>query len=490
MKNKKSLFQAATQKYTTLQADIKDAKKTYFEGLAGPKDAMELNALYSGAKKDSNGSIQFSTIPPSKPGGSESSNKTESPTGGVGTSPTPTAQPGVNPATGASEPTQIADGLQVVTIDGQNYIIADNPENFKYGKLSDFKELQAAQDKFNKSIKESTTVVTTEEVLDAAVKNGPLDFLSVLSQGSNSEAFSSPMALPEDDGMSVGVQPAGDVLVGEDEENENESGEVAEASAEPMTNTSSEIMSPSDGNSSSTSASTGSADSASAFMPSSTEDNHGTQDEVTGVSNEYTTEKGKEGQGPAPTPNTDVSKAQTKGAGEAEETDSSALGPAQDITWDAGKGDKTIAKGAGEADNSGQVGETPGQIGESENETADGTSEMEANPSGKDSAFWLPNDDLLGLKDIVGTSAKKGGVPDAQTTIGKDAAGNLVKKPTTPAHSIPNMRQYVKTGAQLAGPHAPGQGLPQPVDISDLDGVMGMDTTNDRALNISMNFNF
>jgi hypothetical protein len=35
-------------------------------------------------------------------------------------------------------------------------------------------------------------------------------------------------------------------------------------------------------------------------------------------------------------------------------------------------------------------------------------------------------------------------------------------------------------------------GQRQPVNISDmgLDDVMGMDTANDRALNISMNFNF
>jgi hypothetical protein len=91
----------------------------------------------------------------------------------------------------------------------------------------------------------------------------------------------------------------------------------------------------------------------------------------------------------------------------------------------------------------------------------------------------------------VGSINKDVSGVNAQQTIGKDATGNLVKKPTMPAHSIPNMRQFVKTNGVPGAPSVLGMGQGgAPVDVSDLDGVMGMDTANDRALNISMNFNF
>lgn len=491
MKPKMSLFQAAAKKYTSFQTDVKEAKKSYMEAFTAPVDSTDANlqaAKYAGDKRqDDKDTIQFSTIPPSNPGGSENSNKTESSSGGINTpsAPTPTA-PG-----GTAEPNDLMKGLQVVTIGGKNYIVADKPDNYEFvnsQNLDKFKALQAAQDNFNKTIKENTTVITTEDVLDSTLKNGPLDFLSVLSQGSNSPSLSSPMTVPSvNDGTNVNnVKPVGDILVGEDEENEDAGLQVDEASAEPMTNTSSEISSPSDGMSSATSPSTGSDGSASSFMPTEEEEEVGneTQDNTTGVSSDYTTEK----QNKAPEGNIGIDKNASAGAGEAEEKNSKVLGPSTDPAGDVGAG-KQFTKGAGEIgpeDSEGKVGESEPHIGEAEIQPNDNQS-----PSGKDSAFWLPSDDLLGLKDIIGTSAKHAGVPDAQQTIGKDAAGNLVKKPTTPMHSVPNMRQYVKTGAQL-NQGGPGNtnSLPQPVDISDLDGVMGMDSQNDRALNISMNFNF
>lgn len=500
MKKSKSLFQVAAEKYTDISSELKTNKKAFLEATVA-----DLNKLYTkskvGAIKDGVPTPDFSSMEKINIGGSESSNKTESPTGGVKADVQPN-NPNISPSggkPGTAEPAELAKGLQLVNINGVNYIIADNPEDYKFGKASDFKEYQAATQKFTKSLGEAATIYTVEDIMSA---------LSVLGGGSNSEAFTSPMALPEDDGLSINVGPVGDTLVkeddgdgglsidtdndmneGEGDDNTDDANEITEAPLEAgstsgTTGVSSELMSPTSGPTTpKTSPSTGSAGSASSFTTEK-------QDDLTGVDDSYVTEKDKESKEKAPEDNIGIPKAQTKGAGEAPEETSDALGPAlndgdgsDESVWSAGSGSgKPMAKGAGESseDGTGQVGEVQPQIGE-----ADG------NPSGKESAFWLPNDDLLGLKDIVGDVTKGANGVNAQQTIAKDANGNLVKKPTTPTHSIPNMRQYVKTNGVPGAPSVLGMGQGgAPVDISDLDGVMGMDTANDRALNISMNFNF
>ncbi len=111
--------------------------------------------------------------------------------------------------------------------------------------------------------------------------------------------------------------------------------------------------------------------------------------------------------------------------------------------------------------------------------------------SGKESSFWVPDDDLLGLSDIVKTVSAANGVPDAQTNIVKTSDGTLVKKPTTPAY---NIKQYVKTTnppiSRQFGNIGSGSATTSNLDISDLDKVLGMDSESDRALNISLSLKF
>lgn len=491
----KSLFQVAAEKYTNISTELKTNKKAFLEATVA-----DLNKLYT---KNKVGDIKsgvpepnFESFPKINVGGDESSNKTESPTGGVESSNS-TSNTTDNSGSSAS-PADLAKGLQLVTVNGVNYIITDNPENFKFGKASDFKEYQAAADKFQKSM-----AYTTEDIMTA---------LSVLGGGSNSEVLNTSIDGLGDE-LATKVSPAGDTLSSKNEDegdgslstdaessiaeeegddNSDDANEMQEAVPEPSgtmgtTSVSSELMSPTGKSLDKTSPSTGSPDSASSFTTEK-------QDGLTGVDDSYVTETDKEIKEKAPEGNIGIKKATTKGSGEAPEKDGGALGPVNDqedggageSVWSAGTNSgKPMAKGAGASteDGTGQVGEVQPQVGEGE-----------VNPSSKDSAFWLPNDDMLGLKDIVGSVSKGIGVPDAQQTIGKDANGNLVKKPTTPVHSmptIPNMRQFVKTNGVPGAPSVMGMGQGgAPVDVSDLDGVMGMDSQNDRALNISMNFNF
>jgi hypothetical protein len=509
MKKSKSLFQVAAEKYTNISSELKTNKKAFLEATVA-----DLNKLYTKNKvgdiKDGVPEPNFDSMPKLNIGGSESSNKTESPTGGVAntTQTNPNASPVGNP--GSSDPAELAKGLQLVNINGVNYIIADNPEDYKFGKASDFKEYQAATDKFTKSIGEAATTYTVEDIMSA---------LSVLS--GNTEVLANHGTDILGDDLATKVSPVGDMLVKEDDgdgglsvsaedeaakssmseeegdDNTDDANEVEEGIPEMSgttgtTSASSELMSPTDGTSDKTSPSTGQPGSASSFTTEK-------QDGLTGVDDSYVTEtgKGKETEEKAPEGNIGISQDTSKGAGEAPEENSGALGPVADqqdggageSVWSAGTNSgKPMAKGAGASmeDGTGQVGEQQPQVGEASDEMG-----PDGNSTGKDSAFWLPNDDLLGLKDIVGSVAKDNGVPNTQENIVKDpATGALVKKPTTPVHSIPNMRQFVKTNPPPGTVTNMGQG--QPVNISDmgLDDVMGMDTANDRALNISMNFNF
>jgi hypothetical protein len=279
--------------------------------------------------------------------------------------------------------------------------------------------------------------------------------LSVLSKG---EVMSDPSLHEEDDMGTTDVSPAGDTLVdeGEMENNDGGKGEVDESgTAQPEINTSSELMSPTDGDSTKSSANTDAPMSASSNAPTEKKDN------LTGVDDSYVTETDKETK-------------ETKS-----DEGNTTKNPEENNNIP-----KEMSKGSGESEQSGHVGESEPQIGEGEDSSA--------SPSGKDTAFWVPGDDLLGLKDIVSTVGKNSGGVDAQENIVKDpSTGALVKKPTTPNHAIPNMRQYVRTNGVPGAPTVNGIGGPtQPVDISDLDGLMGMDTKNDKALNISLNFNF
>lgn len=426
MKKIKSLFQIAAEKYTSISSALDENKKVFLEGLS----SLDLNKLYSGTdKKETVAKPQFSmgteSDTSSDPGGHESPKQNQ---------PVSNANPELTTLVGMadtnSKPVILPNGDEIMInpITGEITVSSDNPNKVVIRNKKDTAQLQNLATTAKKIM--GNSIVTTEDIMSA---------LATLSTGDvvNTEHD---MDYDESESYTVsGVKPAGDILVGEDEDND-----VDEGSAEPMPSTSSDISMPTDSNTSSTSGSTGSDTSASSYMPTEKKDS------LTGIDDSYVTETDKE----------DKSE---KGEEKETETDNA----------------KEFSKGAGELNQSSSSGQAEPEIGEEA---------IESNPSGKDSAFWVPGDDLLGLKDIVKSIAKDHGVPDAQETIGKDANGNLVKKPTTPSHTIPNMRQYVKTNPMPGQPmRAPGS---QPVDISDLDGVMGMDTTSDKALNISLNFNF
>ena len=455
MKPSKSLFQLAAKKYTSFSAEVSAARKVFLEELTSTQptmDAAGLNQLYSGNKdkKPTPASAGFSSPEKadtsSNPGGSETPAPVASNTPG-----NPAASPTPADATAGDTMDLTNPNLKVVPQpDGSVlYIDPANPTKPFLQSKQDAEKTAAAKTLLQPKM-ESIHVYTTEDIMSA---------LNTLA-GKTEALTDNTMDMSGDETTSVGHEPAGDTLIGEEDD---EDGSMTEAMPEPATSTSSEISSPSDGTSSASSSSTGSAGSASSFMPTETEE----KDRETGVDDSYTTESEKE-----------------KGAGEAEEETSSALGPAQDVTWDAGKGDPAIAKGAGTLDPTGHTGETAPELGE---QAVDSSQE-----GNKESAFWIPNDDIMGLKDIVGDVSKGNGVPNTQENIVKDpATGALVKKPTMPAHAVPNMRQYVKTNGVPGAPSVlGGQATGQPVDISDLDSVMGMDPSKDKALNISLNFNF
>ena len=444
MKTPKSLFQKATEKYTTLSTDLVRDRKIFLEALATPLSALDLNKLYAG-KNDAGKSNKLATSTTadfsSNPGGSEDPNKNNQPTDSTDTA---NVAPELATISGLSDAKPIVlpngDKITINPLTGMTVIVSKNPKNYSFAGDDDMTKLQGLA----KSAKDILSRATNEDIMSA---------LTTLSTGSVSE-LAPQMDEGDDDGMSTKVGPADDVLIDEDEEDgDGNDAPVDEASAEPMPSTSSDISMPTDGNSTKTSVSTGSKGSASSFMPETEK-----KDNLTGVDDSYTTESDS-----------------SKGAGKGDEQADPEHGPGTGISSE-------VSKGAGEYKQTGKVGETEPEIGENE-----------ANPSGKESAFWVPGDDLLGLKDIVSTNAKANGLPDAQTTIGKDANGSLVKKPTTPSYPTPNMRQYVRTNPTPGNPQGTPvvpMGSQQQADISDLDSVMGLDSQSDKALNISLNFNF
>ena len=461
MKHSKSLFKIATEKYTSMSSDLKETKKLFLEAMASPVSAADLNKSYSNQQIKANNS----QIPQPEFSNPQSSNTVSNPGGKE--KPAPVANPAA-PAPGQPQAAPPAPGGQPQTLDLTR-------KDLKITKLADGRILYEdpdpnstippvvqAPNQMPGSIKESVkaTIYTVEDIMSA---------LSVLGGGSNSEALTAPDLSEEGDAK---VNPAGDMLVdeeddtnsdgmtdmsgdtssGDSEVSENDNPDSVDQSGEMGTSGSDTNPSKIDGKTDSTWSGIGGKKAPEVEGEGDTKKKV-IPDDKTGVDSSYTQEDGQEA--------TEKGKDFTKGAGQAKPEINASAEP---------------------------------QLGEGEGCAEDGScvedeSEMEANPSGKESAFWVPNDDMLGLKDIVGTVAKKNGVPNAQETIGKDAAGNLVKKPTTPKHSVPNMRQYVKTNGVPGAPSIIPPGG-QPVDISDLDDVIGMDSTNDRALNISLNFNF
>ena len=467
MKPLKSLFQVATEKYTSLSKDIAKDKKTFLFEM----DATSLNQLYAGKDDKQAKPITFSdntdsntdSNTASDPGGSEKPTTPSQPAAIPGpknpeASSVPSTSAGTLDVTGPDViKTKLADGRTLCEDPtGKVPPVILTPEQVQ--SLETVKNI--IHPKFESvNRRKKSLEPTNEDILDA---------LKTLSTG---EVMAT--SIPEDGEM---VQPAGDTLHEEGEDTHSEDGELAtdEAMSEPATSTSSDIEAPPDGIKSSTasSSSTGSKGSASSFMPEKSMETNKGDDNRSGVDSSYTVENDK------------ANPQEYNGAGAAKV-----------------KANKFSGGGAGAGKDFGHTGESEPEIGEnsscvsgeygSETEGDCAYSmEGETNPSGKESAFWVPDDDILGLKDIIATNAKNNGTPDAQETIGKDATGNLVKKPTTPVRAIPNMRQYVKTNPMTSIPNMGPTGNNQPVDISDLDGVMGMDAQSDRALNISLNFNF
>ncbi len=507
MKNSKSLFQVAAEKYTTMSSDLKETKKTFLQE-AGDISAPDLNAAYTKGVAKTAPDIKVpapatTNFGPSNPGGSE--NPRVAPEQPQQSQPGATG--GVVGATGAGSPTPTAPSQQQLDLTKDPTAVKvplDSGDTLFRSKTDP--NLYYVQPATNSSIRESVkaNVYTVEDIMSA---------LTTLSTG-DVVASESDMSNDLDGGEIAKVKPAGDVLATEDDESSEEDGlnTTDEADDGPNVDQAGEMQA--SGSTTGNKSTVG--------KDSSWTGIHGTEapeaegKEAVGTAIGAFTGSGLgagigaavgglpgAGMGAAiggvagGVAGNKLTSDEDTSAGDKTGVDDSYTAEAGDINVDA----DSVVKGAANLPQAVDgLSKTPGAVIKGVKTMAkdvqggalglEGTEEpeMEGNPSGKESAFWVPNDDMLGLKDIVGTVAQKSGVPNTQEAIGKDAAGNLVKKPTTPVHSTPNMRQYVKTNPMPGQPmRVPGQ---QPVDISDLDSVMGMDTSNDRALNISMNFNF
>ena len=472
-KPSKSLFQVAAEKYTSISFELKENKKTFFEQLAAttPMSAADLNKSYTG--KDA-GKVPptpaFTDFGASSPGGNEKPTPVVQPAP-IATAPgqmAPQAVPGqVAPTAGAPAgptPQQTAlltDPAAKKTPLPDGRVLIEDPKNPQIYVVQSAEDAKRAGTAIRESVK--ATIYTVEDIMSA---------LTTLSTGAVSEVSSvnNEEADMSEEGTTK-VKPAGDVLVDEEEEGEpsDEGLNTAdEADDGPNVDQASELGA--SGSEIGPKSVTGSTDSvwsglggskSPGVASSETEGDRVVPNNKTGIDPSYTQEDGQE--------NIETEKKDSQ-TGEEE--------PVSDPT-DMLKGpNKATGMGTKEACGEGEA------CGEAE-------VEGETNPSGKESAFWVPNDDMLGLKDIIGSVAKGNGVPDSQETIAKTADGVLVKKPTTPIHTPPNMRQYVRTNPMPGTPGMSNIGMNgQPADISDLDSVMGMDTASDRALNISLNFNF
>lgn len=466
-KTSKSLFQAAAEKYTSFSSEIKNNKKVFLEQLkqTTPMTPADLNKAYTG--KDAGKTPPtptFSNFGASNPGGNEKPSPVVQP------SPIATA-PGQTPqGTAPGQPTAVAgapagptpqqtalltDTTAKKTVLPDGRVLIEDPKNPQIYIVQSAEDAKKAGTSIRESVK--ATIYTVEDIMKA---------LTTLSTGAVSDVSS---INNQEYGMSgegtTKVSPAGDMLVDEEDEtatadkgltttDEADDGPNVDQGGELGTSGSGIGPKKVTGDTGSTWSGLGGSKSPGVGGSETEEGEEVVPNDKTGVDPSYTQEDGQEA--------TEKGKDFTKGAGQAKPQTQTAKSTEPEI-------------GEGEA------------CGEGESEAC-GEAEMEANPSGKESAFWVPGDDLLGLKDIIGSVAKGNGVPDAQETIAKDANGMLVKKPTTPMHTPPNMRQYVRTNGV---PTASSMGQQQqPADISDLDGIMGMDAQSDRALNISLNFNF
>ena len=470
MKTPKSLFLTAAKKYTSFSSDVKQSKKLFLEELTSTMSATDLNKVYSGNDDKSKVAtaaikgINTDTNTSYNPGGHENSQ----------------AAPSNNPA--ASAPNAQANSAPPGTIDltNPNLVITDLPD----GRRLFEDPTNPTQPPFIQSKEDVQKFDAAKKVMQPKLENvsayGPTfeDIMSALTTLSTGEVLNSPLASEDNDpSMGLGeVKPSGDTLA---PMNKEKGEKTDEAMDEPVTSTSSELSMPSGNSSMASSSSSNSPMSASSTDSNATTSEKTDNNERTGVDDSYVQEKGGPGQ------DEENKKEFTKGAGEAKPQAMNAGSSESE-----NENSKETSNGSTETEWVG--GTAPSTECGTSGNMAMSEIEPETNPSGKDSAFWVPGDDLLGLKDIIGSVAKSNGVPDAQETIGKDASGNLVKKPTTNTHQVmPNMRQYVRTNPPPGNsPMMPNAGIQQPVDISDLDSVMGMDTKQDKALNISLNFNF
>ena len=468
-----SLFQIAAKKYTSFSSELRDVKKEFFtEQLITTTPATAAQAVPPG--QNPGGEV----APGAPKGGLAPGQKSEQPTT-QGTQGQPSG--GIDLMDPTTKVVVSADGKQTFAINekvpGQAMLLT--PEQVT--AYNSVKKLSPQVE----AVLADKTEHTTGDIL------GPL---SELSRGS--EGLKETENMEEDDSDITEVSHVDDTLVKEDE-GDTEDGTPGqegadEGTAEPATSNSpvmghpqtpgmDAVGDPAAGLSSRSKvepsgSGTGQPKNASSNMPLEKDNEMSAEKsagETTGIDGSYQAEAGKEGEevkkDTSQTSDT-TGKPFAKGAGDAEEVNSSVLGPGLQNDTVPGLKDASIDKQA-EAGN-----------------------EAITDPNAKTDAFWVPGDEdgFGGLKDVVSTVAQKAGVPDGQTNIVKDpATGALVKKPTMPAHAIPNMRQYVKTNGVPGAPSVLGAGMGHnPVDISDLDGVMGMDTSNDRALNISLNFNF
>ena len=457
MKKSPSLFQTAAKKYTSFSSDLRDVKRAFLENLTSTQPATAASPTPPG-----------STPPPGAP---------PSTAGGEGAPKLGGLAPGQQPSQ-AAPPAAGSAAAAIDIMDPSTKVItsADGKQTFAInekvpGQAMILTPEQVTAYNAMKKLSPQTEAVVAEK--GGHTTGDILGPLSELSRGSEGLREKEDMQ-EEDDSEITEVSSVGDSLHEDEEDGEAPGGAELEGedegTAEPSTSSSPEMghpatmgmSSPSAGlarnNNQASGAGTGKKGNASSFGTEtnemSTEKSAG---DTKGVDGSYTSESDKE---EVPHTGDTTGKPFAKGAGTEPEQDSSELGP---VLKDA-----SVDKQA--------------------------ESEAITDPNAKQDAFWVPGDEdgLGGLKDVVTAVSKKNGVPDAQENIVKDpATGALVKKPTTPAHAVPNMRQYVRTNGVPGAPSVLGAGMGHnPVDISDLDGVMGMDTSNDRALNISLNFNF
>lgn len=459
MKKQPSLFLKATSKYTSMSQDLSKTKKEFLREMT----FAQLNQAVA-PEGASDKPVQVKPVNLSQPSDPNGKNKQDSAkqTDPKNTKSTDTPLYTVLADTKLEKQGAIsffynADGFPVTVGDtGKENITS-----------ADFNELQKAA-KAQAQILSKYQKTNEEVVKDSPeiAKNGPLDFLEVLSKGGNAPALLSK-------GPAEIVAPAGDVLLdmdGGEEVSKTKDGttEVGkqEVDKEAVETGSYDTNSYEAGNAGANPSTAPKAE-PKATSSNSPKELDTESEQPTSAPMAATAATGGDSSMGGFTSGPSTSVGEESDSDDAEKKE---VSPEEEPT--------ALGKEASPAPGK-EVAQAPEQ-----DEAPETSEEAEVNPSGKESAFWVPDNDLLGLSDIISTGAKKNGVPDSQVDIVKDANGNLAKKPM--GHMAPNMRQYVRTSA------APGMPMTaqSAVLMPDLDSVMGLDPTTDKALNISLNFNF